>query len=65
MARNFVKPKDNPKFAGAPVRNKPKPVAMPQAKNLTPPNATGVKKIKPKKAKGRVGVGSGKNGMYL
>lgn len=65
MARNPVKPKENPKFGGAPVRNKPtKAVAMPQAKNLTPPSATGVKKVKPKKAKGRVSAGTGKNGLY-
>jgi len=66
MARNPVKPKDNPKFAGAPVRNKPKPPAMPQNKNLTPPNATGIKATKPKakKAAGRVSAGSGKNGLY-
>lgn len=70
MARNPVKPKDNPKFAGMPVRNKPKAPNMPQAKNLTPPNATGIKATKPKAKKasgtasGRVSAGSGKNGLY-
>ena len=64
MALPPKKPRpDNPKFAGRPAKNKgPVP---PQAKNLTPPNATGVKSGKPKKKSGgKVGIGSGKNGMY-
>lgn len=56
----------NPKFGGASVRNKPKAPNMPQAANLTPPNATGIKATKPKKknGSGRVSAGSGKNGLY-
>jgi hypothetical protein len=66
MAQPPKKP-PNPKFGGAPVRNKPKAPSMPQASNLTPPNATGIKATKPKakkKASGKVSVGTGKNGLY-
>lgn len=56
----------NSKYGGPPPRNNVKPPSMPQAKNLTPPNATGVKKGKPtkKKSSGRVTIGTGKNGLY-
>lgn len=64
MAQPPRKPKPkNPKFMGIPAKNKPN---APQAANLTPPNATGVKATKPKKknGSGRVSAGSGKNGLY-
>ena len=67
MAQPPRKPRPpNPKFGGAPVRNKPKAPNTPQPKNLTPPNATGIKATKPKKknGSGSVSVGSGKNGLY-
>jgi hypothetical protein len=65
MAQPPKKPKPpNSKYSGGPPP-KVKP-NMPQPKNLTPPNATGIKATKPKakKANGRVSAGSGKNGMY-
>ena len=55
---------------------KKKAVVMPQAKNLTPPNATGVPSKVPKKGGPKTGtgkrvkkvkdvsIGSGKNGLY-
>lgn len=68
MAQPPRKPRpENPKFGGGPVRNKPKAPNTPQARNLTPPNATGIKATKPKakkKATGTVSVGTGRNGLY-
>ncbi len=66
MAGNMKKP-STPKINVPKSDRQRKATVMPQPKNLTPPNATGIKARKPKpknQADKRVSIGTGKNGLY-